>query len=154
MPALPQIFTSYSFEDVQVAITGPGGAFSIGSDAGTAEGGISLDMTEDKDTMVIGADGSAMHSLHAGTGGTLTLRLLKVSTVNFLLSTMYNFQALSSANWGQNVIVLNNIATGDNLTCMGCAFRRQPNNLWAKDGNVIEWGFNVGYVYELLGAGG
>ncbi len=132
---------------------GPGGAFSIGSDAGVAEGGISIELAEDKDTLVIGADGSPMHSLHAGQGGTITIRLLKVSAQNFLLSTMYAFQSSSSALWGLNTIVISDTSRGDVVTCMQSAFRRQPPNLWAKDGNIIEWPFNAGRIFELLGAG-
>lgn len=150
---MPQGFSAYSFRDVNCSIVGPGGAFSLGSDAGTAEGGISVEMTEDKDTMVVGADGSPMHSLHAGQPGNFTIRLLKVSTANFLLSTMYDFQTSSSAFWGLNTIVISDLVRGDVVTGMQCAFRRQPPNTWAKDGNIIEWAFNAGRVFELLGAG-
>jgi Protein of unknown function (DUF3277) len=148
-----QAFTAYSFLDVKASIVGPGGAFSIGSDSGAAEGGITIEMVEDKDTMVIGADGSPMHSLHAGQGGRVTIRLLKVSAVNFLLSALYDFQSASSATWGLNTIVISDISRGDVVTCMQCAFSRQPNNTWAKDGNVLEWPFTAGRVFELLGAG-
>ena len=150
---MPQAFSAYSFLDVQCSIVGPGGAFSLGSDSGAAEGGISIEMIEDKDTMVIGADGSPMHSLHAGQGGTVTIRLLKVSSQNFLLSAMYAFQSSSSSLWGLNTLVITDTSRGDVITCMQAAFRRQPPNLWAKDGNVIEWAFNAGRIFELLGAG-
>lgn len=150
---MAQAFTAYSFLDVKCSIVGPGGAFSLGSDAGTAEGGISIELIEDKDTMVIGADGSPMHSLHAGQGGRITVRLLKVSAVNFLLSTMYALQSTSSALWGLNTIVVTDISRGDVVTCMQVAFSRQPANTWAKDGNVLEWAFTAGRVFELLGPG-
>jgi len=150
---MPQTFSAYSFKDVRCAIVGPGGAFSMGADAGVAEGGISIEMIADKDTMLIGADGSVMHSLAAGQGGTATIRLLKVSTVNFQLSMLYDLQTASSALWGQNVITVADTSRGDVITCLQCAFRRQPANLYAKDGNILEWAFNVGHVYGLLGGG-
>lgn len=150
---MAQAFTAYSFLDVKASIVGPGGSFSIGSDSGAAEGGITIEMIEDKDTMVVGADGTPMHSLHAGQGGRVTLRLLKVSATNFLLSAMYDLQSSSSALWGLNTIVISDISRGDVVTCMQCAFARQPNNAWAKDGNILEWQFTAGRVYELLGAG-
>jgi hypothetical protein len=56
----------YSFLDVSATISGPGGTFSIGSDAGVAEEGITTAYTGEKNTMTIGADGAGMHSLHAG----------------------------------------------------------------------------------------
>lgn len=150
---MAQAFSAYSFQDVQASIVGPGAAFSIGSDAGTAEGGISIELLEDKDTMIIGADGSPMHSLHAGQAGTVTIRLLKVSAVNYQLSALYDLQSSSSALWGLNTIVINDTARGDVVTCMQCSFKKQPSNTWAKDGNILEWAFNAGRIYELLGAG-
>lgn len=144
---------SYSFIDVVSSIVGPGGAFSLGYGAGDAEGGISIELSEDKDTMVIGADGQPMHSLHAGQGGTVTVRLLKTSPTNFLLSSMYALQTSSSALHGQNIIAIANLASGDAVSCQFCAFKRQPANTWAKDGNIIEWAFNAGKIFELLGPG-
>lgn len=150
---MPVGYGAYSFLDVGCSIVGPGGAFSLGNEAGAAEGGISIEMTEDKDTMSIGADGAPMHSLHAGQGGTVTVRLQKVSATNALLSAMYALQTATSANHGRNTIVITDFSRGDAITCMFCAFRRQPANTFAKDGNVIEWQFNAGYIFETLGAG-
>lgn len=144
---------TYSFLDVTASITGPGGAFPLGTGAGTAEEGISIEMAEDKDNMVIGADGQGMHNLHAGQSGTVTVRLLKTSPTNALLSAMYNLQTVSSAVHGQNVIVVSNIATGDTTVCANAAFRRQPNNTYAKDASVMEWAFNVIKIVQQLGVG-
>lgn len=145
--------TSYSFLDVNASIVGPGGSFAIGQGAGIADEGISIEMADDKDTMIIGADGTPMHSLHAGQGGTATIRLLKISGTNNMLSTMYDLQTASSSLWGQNTIIVSNIASGDVTTCLLAAFRRQPNNSYGKDGALMEWAFNVGRIYQLLGAG-
>jgi hypothetical protein len=150
---MPIGFGAYSFLDIGCSIVGPGGAFSLANDAGAAEGGISIELQEDKNTLVIGADGSPMNSLHAGQGGTVTVRLLKVSASNALLSAMYALQSSSSALWGRNTIVITDFSRGDSVTCMFCAFRRQPANTWAKDANIIEWPFSAGYVFETLGAG-
>ncbi len=150
---MAQTFSAYSFKDCLASIVGPGGAFSLGQDAGVAEGGISIELQSDKDTLVLGADGSPMHSLHAGQGGSITVRLLKVSSTNFLLSTLYAFQSSSSANWGLNTIVISDVSRGDVITCIQCAFKRQPANTYATDGNIIEWAFNAGAIFETLGAG-
>ena len=83
---------TYSFLDVTASIAGPGGNFSLGNGSGNSEEGITVTMTEDKNTMTIGADGSAMHSLHAGKSGTVSVRLLKTSPVNKQLMTLYNYQ--------------------------------------------------------------
>ena len=44
--------STYSFLDVQATIVGPGGAFSLGSGAGVAEEGISIEPTGEIDTML------------------------------------------------------------------------------------------------------
>ena len=143
---------AYSFEDVNATIVGPGGAITLGNGSGAAEEGITIDMEEDKDRMTIGADGSVMHSLHAGKAGTMTFRILKTSPTNALLQAMYDLQTTSSALWGINVIMVSNIANGDNVAGRSVAFRRQSPLVYAKDGNINEWPFNAGMIDRILGA--
>lgn len=142
---------TYSFLDVNVAIVGPGGGFSLGAGSGNAEEGITIEPVEDIDTMTIGADGSAMHSLHASKGGKCTVRLLKTSPTNALLSELVAFQRTSGANHGQNVITLINKATFDIITMQQVAFSRLPNLSYAKEGGVNEWEFNSGIMDYALG---
>lgn len=143
---------TYSFVDVQVSIAGPGGAFSLApSGAGVASEGITVEMAEDKDNMVVGADGVVMHSLHAGNAGTITVRLLQTSPVNQQMKALYDYQRLSAANWGQNVITINNPASGDVTVGRDAAFRRAPTITYATDGTTNEWAFNVGNIDTHLG---
>jgi len=90
---------SYSFIDVNASITGPGGTFALGS--GAAEEGITIDQADDKTSLIMGADGSGMHSLHAAANGIVTVTLLKTSPVNQLLMAMYNLQSAPAALTGQ-----------------------------------------------------
>lgn len=149
---MPNIST-YSFLDVQASITGPGGSFSLGSGAGNAEEGITIAMVDDKNTMTIGADGSPMHNLHASKGAEVTIRLLKTSPVNAKLSALYALQTTSSGLHGQNVITLNNNISGDSVSAIQCAFKKFPDNNYAKDGGMMEWRFDAGIVDQALGAG-
>jgi hypothetical protein len=139
--------------DCSAAINGPGGSFSLGNGSGAAEEGLTITMTEDKDTMTIGADGTGMHSLHAGKSGTVTLHLLKTSPTNALLMEMYNFQTKSSANHGQNNISVRDPVRGDSVQCRECAFRKAPNLSYAKDGGTNEWSFNAVFIDQKLGNG-
>ncbi len=109
-------------------------------------------MVEDKNSMVIGADGSVMHSLHAGKGCTVTIRLLKTSPVNYQLMSLFNYQTTSSANHGQNTISIRNPVRGDSITVSQAAFKKQPDLSYAKDGNTVEWGFD-GVSDTILGIG-
>lgn len=143
---------TYSFLDVNASLTGPGGNISIGSGAGASEEGITVEMKEEKNLQTIGADGQVMNSLRASNAGRVTVRLLKTSPVNAALSQMYNFQKASSGTWGQNVLVVSDVARGDVVTGIEIAFTRQPNLTYAKDANTNEWIFE-GLIQEVLGAG-
>ncbi len=142
---------TYSFLDVQASIIGPGGSFALGSGAGNAEEGITTALREEKNTLTIGADGSAMNSLHAGQGGKITIRLLKTSPVNAQLSQMYNLQKQSSAAWGLNVISVKNPISGDSIVGTYCAFEKHPDINYAKEAGMIEWDFSVGILEQTLG---
>jgi Protein of unknown function (DUF3277) len=144
---------TYSFTDVQASISGPGAAFSLGSGVGNAEEGITIDMIEDKNTMTIGADGSGMHSLHASKAARATVRLLKTSPASAQLSALYNFQAQSSALWGQNLITIGDIARGDQITLRDVAFAKQAPVTYAKDGGIVEWIFDAITRDDLIGSG-
>jgi hypothetical protein len=143
----------YSFLDVQAAITGPGGSFPIGAGSANAEEGISIEYVEDKDRMLIGADGSAMHSLNASRAGKALIRLLKTSPVNSLLAGLYNFQTTSSLFHGKNTISVKNPISGDSYNLQGAAFTKFPRNDYAKEAGMLEWDFNVSDVDVFLGTG-
>lgn len=144
---------TYSFLDVSGTYNGPGGSFPLGNESAAAEEGITIDFNEDKGSMTIGADGSVMHSLHAGKGATLTLRLLKTSPTNHLLSKAYNIETVSSALFGVGTIVIRNAQSGDVVTCRQVGFKKHPPANYAKDGGTNEWTFNCGQVNQVLGAG-
>lgn len=143
--------STYSFLDVSASIVGPGGAFDLGYGAANAEEGITVAMVEAKNTMTIGADGEVMHSLHAGKGGTITVTLLKTSPTNAKLSALYAAQSLSSATWGNNVIVVRNSASNDLCSARSVAFQKIPDWQNAKDGGTVAWIFDAGKVDQLLG---
>lgn len=142
---------TYSFLDVNAAITGPGGAFSLGNGSGVSEEGISIAANEDIGNMHIGADGSGMHSLHADKSGKVTVRMLKTSPTNQQLSSLYAFQTASGASYGQNTIVITDKSRGDVITCENCGFARAPDVNYAKDGGVLEWVFNSTRITRSLG---
>jgi hypothetical protein len=154
--------TAYSFADVAMTLVGPGGvialgngtpnpAVSLGFGAGVAEEGITIEYEQDRGKLDIGADGQPMHTLRTNASGTVTVRLQKTSPLNAVLMDMFNFQTLSSLNWGQNVIVVSDPALGDVVTCNSCAFKRPPNLTYAQDANTNEWGFLVGQILPTLG---
>jgi len=143
----------YSFEDVQATISGPGGTFSLGAGSGNAQEGISVEFIDDKDGMLMGADGSGVHSLRASNAATITVRLLKTSPVNAQLSQQYRYQKQSSLFWGQNVVTVTNPVTGDDYHCTEVAYKKHTGITWAQDANINEWAFNAINADPMLGVG-
>jgi hypothetical protein len=144
---------TYSFADVQASISGPGGAFSLGSGAGVAEEGITVAYINPKGSMDFGADGTPQNSLHASNGSRVTIRLLKTSPVNQQLAALYNSQAASSANWGQNTITVSNPVWGDSFNLQQCAFEKFPDVNYRVEAGMNEWVFLCGLTVPALGDG-
>jgi hypothetical protein len=143
---------TYSFLDVNAGIVGPGGAFSLGNGAGVSDEGITVAASEDIGAMTIGADGSGMHSLHADKSGKLSVRLLKTSPTNQLLSVLFAFQTSGGASYGQNTIVIVDKSRGDVITASQVGFAKAPDLAYAKDGGTVEWVFNAVKIERTLGS--
>lgn len=142
---------TYSFMDVSASLSGLTGIIDIGSGSANSDEGITVSMTDAKNTMTMGADGEYMHNLHAGKAGTITVALLKTSPVNKKLSLMYNAQTQSSSTWGNNIIVIRNKSSGDITTARGCAFQKQPDHANGGTGQSVSWVFDCGKIDQVLG---
>lgn len=142
----------YSFLDVVATLVGPGGAISIGSGAGVGEEGISIEYTDDLDSMLIGADGKGQHGLSANRSGSITVRLLKTSPVNQQLMAMAEFQSASASTHGQNTLVISDVSRNDVVTAKLVAFARRPSLTFAKDPGLNEWRFNAIEIFPVLGS--
>src|SRR5215467_2524526 len=142
---------TYSFLDVSASITGPNGTVTLGSGSGSSEGGISITMVEDKSTMTIGADGQVMHSLHAGKGSNVTVRLLKTSPTNQILSQMYARDTSASGLYGNNTISVRDQTLNDVIVCQQCAFAKFADVTYAKEGGEMVWTFHAGITDFILG---
>lgn len=141
----------YSFLNIVCTFAGPTGIANLGEGAAVAEEGITIEATEDKNVMTIGADGSGQHSLIASNASGFIVRLLKTSPVNALLQAYYDAQSVSSALWGQNVITCVDTARGDITTIQGAAFKKKPTLTYAKEGGMMEWAFDCISVATILG---
>lgn len=141
----------YSFLNCVAAIAGPGAAFNLGAGAAVAEEGITVEPSEDKNVMTIGADGKGQHSLVASDAGLITVRLLKTSPVNAQLQLAYDLQSASSALWGQNVITVSDPVRGDVSVAQACSFKKKPTLTYAKEGGMMEWTFDSIKITTVLG---
>jgi len=153
--------TAYSFLDVQASIIGPGlnatigstpGSSQVGSSAGVAKEGITVEYDDPKSTVITAADGTIMTNLHATQTGKVTIRLIKTSPINAVLSQGYAAQRSSAANWAQNTITVTDVVSGDVAGGTNLAYEKFPSDTWAEDGNILEWVF-IGIVNNNLGPG-
>lgn len=142
---------AYSFMDVVARIDGPGGSIDLGYGASNAKEGITIKMTESKNTMLIGADGNGMHSLKAGKSGTVESRHLKTSPVNAQLMALYDAQSLSASLWGQNIITVGQTAAGDLHSARECAFQKRTDIAYAEEGDILVWTFDSIKIDSVLG---
>lgn len=141
----------YSFLNVNAAIVGPGGGANLGAGAAAAEEGITIEATEDKNVMTIGASGEGQHSLVASDAKTVTVRLLKTSPWNAVLMAMYNVQSSSSSLWGRNAITVTDSSRKDLHSLQQCAFKKVPSLTYAKEAGINEWVFDVIKGDSILG---
>lgn len=144
---------AYSFKDVKASIEGPDGNYQIGMGSGTADEGITVERGEDRNTMLPGADGTVMHSMHVADHGTIRVRVLKTAPVNGLLWEMLVRQKDSSKKWGDNVLTIQDYARGDKITASQVAFAGEPQVAFAKAGNVHEWTFHCAHIVGILAKG-
>ena len=145
--------STYSFLNINCAMVGPGIVTNLGAGAQVAEEGITLEPTEDKNVMTIGADGQGQQTLIASDAHTLTVRLLKTSPLNSALMIAYNLQSASSALWGTNTITVTDSARNDLHVCQKVAFKKKPTIAYNKAGDMLEWTFDCQSVTSVLGAG-
>lgn len=143
----------YSFLNVNATIAGPGGAFNLAAGAAAAEEGLTIEASEDKNVMTIGADGQGQHSLIASDACTLTVRLLKTSPINAALMAMYDLQSVSSSLWGQNVFSIVDTGRNDYTVIQAAAFKKKPTITYAKEGGMMEWTFDGIKANSVLGVG-
>ncbi len=143
--------STYSFSDVSASFSGLTGIIDLGYGSANSTEGITVTMPAAVNTVTVGADGEIMHSLSPAKSGAITVTLLKTSPVNKKLSLAYNAQTLSSAAWGNNVIVVRNHVSGDITTARSVAFHGVPANANATDGGTMAWIFDCGKIDQVLG---
>ena len=148
---MPQL-VAYAFANIAGTVAGPGGVVSIGYPNGNAKEGLHVEYLEAKDAMVVGSDGSVMHSLRSGNAARVSVYLLKTSPINALLSNLYNFQRTQASYWGINTIAISDVQRGDVGAGSQMAFERHTGVAWAEDANIMQWNFQGNWL-QILGSG-
>lgn len=144
---------TYSFLDVSAAIVGPGLVTDLGAGSSSDKEGISVTFNGNVNTMDIGADGRGQHSLSADRSGTVTVRLLRMSSINAVLMAAANYQRSSAKYHGQNTISITDKVKGDIVIAQVCAFQKIPNLSFGEAAGVVEWIFESIEIQPALGNG-
>ncbi len=126
--------TIYSFGDSEVTIDGPGGSFRLGADPTESITIRDSDTYESKS----GADGF-IERIHKAGATYITVKLLKTSPVNALLSQLHQVNRQSTANWGRNTIKIVRLGK-DVTTCEALAFANYDGPS-SDHGGQIWWEF-------------
>lgn len=150
-------YGTYSFQDVYCQIAGPTLASGLKilelAEGGVAREGITVAPLASKNIMIEGADGNNVHNLVPNRGATVTVRLLKMNSVNAELQTMFNTQTASPYLHGMNIIRLTDTVRGDTIILNGCAFRSPASLGYGREGNENVWEFDCAQMFTVLGAG-
>lgn len=142
---------TYSFQQVTATLTGASGVINLGYGSATTKEGITVTQTQPRNAMMVGSDGSVMHSLRCDKSGTVTVRLLETSPVNAQLQVMYDAQSLTPSAWGANVLVIVNKGNNETTTCRNVAFQNAPTVTYAEDGSMKVWVFDCGQIDRVTG---
>lgn len=148
-----QIYTSYSFLDVQAEVVAPGFTFDLAS-AGVSNEGIRISMVSEKDVMTIGAAGDGMHTLVASNAARAEVSLLKEAPANAMMNALYNSQnGPGGAAWGNIQITVTNNQTGDSVVLVGGAISKQADISYGTEATLNVWSFNFIQRRDVLGNG-
>jgi len=114
---------------------------------------ISIAPLADKGTMLIGADGSAMFSVSANKGATITLRLMHTSpTHRLLMQKLKRQQALASPAAAFPVTAFDT-SSGEGGTADKCFIQSAPTDTKGTNATVREWVLVTGeFVPEIPNA--
>jgi hypothetical protein len=131
---------AYSLLDVNAAIEGPGGNFSL-SDGALTDEGIIIAFADDRVSYTPGAGGGGMHNVHAAKHGRVTVRYLMNSPKNRQFMDLFNIQNENggAGGAGQNMIDCSNSVTGDVITCQYGSILKIPDITYGKEGGTREW---------------
>ncbi len=142
----------WSFPDFDATWVGPEGTFDVSSEGVAAEG-ITIAFAEDAANPVMGAAGDGMYNLRAARHGTITIRSLKISTLNAVLSRIFATSTADSAQYGQGLLTCRNAKTGDLFVCRDCGLRKFPDSGNGVEGAAYEWVINSLRITATLGDG-
>lgn len=143
-------FNTYSFQDVIVAFNSPD-VVGAATTTGAGVGSISVDMTTERTTQEVAADGTVMISKVLGENGTLSLVLQQVSELNRYLLGWYNYindPNNAIASWADMVIDIKSPNLLNHIHCTGVSPQKLPTKPFGAQGASITWTFMCAQIVQ------
>lgn len=131
-------YTTYSFESVVMTISHPDIGQYVASGQGI--GSITTNMTTDRSTHDVSADGSIMVSKVKGRNGSHAIAIQQTSDLNKWLVKLYNYlETANSSKWAGIHIVIRSTDMHDMLTSTGVSFQKLPDRPYQAQGQQVTW---------------
>lgn len=128
----------YSFEDVSVVFSHPNVGQFIASGEGL--GSITTDMTTDRTTHEVAADGTVMVSKIKARNGTVSVVTQQTSSLHQWLVKFYNYlETADSSEWARGKIIIRTPAMKELETCTGVSPTKLPSNPRQAQGQNLTW---------------
>jgi len=131
--------STYSFLDLSGAIASPVGPYIFTGD-GIGEGGIVVEMSQERTAHDTGADGSIMVSKMAGNNGTINISVQQTSNLHKWLLGWYNALVLGDTSiWAATGMLLRNVSDGTSHIISGVSPGKKPGMPYHRQGQNITW---------------
>jgi hypothetical protein len=140
--------STYSFESVMAALNFAG-IIPI-SLSGKGIGSIDVEMSGEKTTHDVAADGAVMISKIPGNNGTISISIQQSSPVHKLLLLWYNYLLTAPASvWAENTITIRDSLNNTTITAIGVSPQKKPGKPYKAQGQQVSWVFMAAEITEL-----
>ena len=133
---------SYSFTDCSLILSHPSlGMLTL---TGKGLGSVSINMTGDRTTMDVAADGRVMTSKIKDRRATAAVQIQQTSEANKDLLKWYNYlESAPASEWAQASGVFNSPQTGEQFVLNEVAFQKLPDRSYQAQGQMQTWNLMI-----------
>ena len=133
---------TYSFTDCSLVLSHPSlGMLTL---TGKGLGSVSINMTGDRTTMDVAADGRVMTSKIKDRRATAAVQIQQTSEANKDLLKWYNYlESAPASEWAQASGVFNSPQTGEQFVLNEVAFQKLPDRSYQAQGQLQTWNLMI-----------
>ena len=133
---------TYSFTDCSLILSHPSlGMLTL---TGKGLGSVSINMTGDRTTMDVAADGRVMTSKIKDRRATAAVQIQQTSEANKDLLKWYNYlESAPASEWAQASGVFNSPQTGEQFVLNEVAFQKLPDRSYQVQGQLQTWNMMI-----------